>query len=409
VLLAKLDDPIALWQYAERYLGVGTRTYSSFSADLEISAEYHPQLGKRSFPVPTFRVPFDGGAYLRGALDSALHGLYRDGESFLLPVHPETLEYPALPDRAVLLRCEAGPVLDVVPSANARTVFVEKMDGRPVPPHFIKLHYPKRLSRFTRRLRRPIIELQLWVAAELDRIGAPFLPEVGGGVLGGDPREAWGFLLREAAVAAGPSPEFTVPLFALYGRDYLAPDDPTLLEQLIESSGEPPSSYLEDRVIRPMVRLSLDIMLGSGCAAELHGQNTLYGFSGDATGSRIMYRDCAVYVDPALRASRSDVPDCGLPAINVISRDVDMPREQVFSLAYDSFMGHHALDYIAALARDRFAVQPQALYGAAQAEFACRAWEAADLLPETVFYYDGTLYPDGEWRLADTGELPRWR
>jgi hypothetical protein len=135
----------------------------------------------------------------------------------------------------------------------------------------------------------------------------------------------------------------------------------------------------------------------------------LYGFSGDATGSRIMYRDCAVYVDPALRASRSDVPDCGLPAINVISRDVDMPREQVFSLAYDSFMGHHALDYIAALARDRFAVQPQALYGAAQAEFACRAWEAADLLPETVFYYDGTLYPDGEWRLADTGELPRWR
>jgi hypothetical protein len=277
------------------------------------------------------------------------------------------------------------------------------MDGQPVPPHFIKLHYPNRLSRFTRRLRRPIIELQLWVAAELDRIRAPFLPEVGGGVFGDDPREAWGFLLREAAVASGPSPEFTVPLFALYGRDYLAPEDPTLLEQLIDASGELASDYVVDRVIRPMVRLSLDIMLGTGCAAELHGQNTLYGFSAGSTDSRIMYRDCAVYVDPALRASST-----GLPVINVISRDVQMPADQVFSLAYDSFMGHHALDYIAALARDRFGVRPQALQSAARAEFAVRA-EAACLLPETVFYYDGKLHPDGEWHLTDTGEQPKWR
>jgi hypothetical protein len=409
VLLGKLDDPIALWQYAERYLGVGTRTYSSFSADLEISADYHPQLGRRSFQVPTFRVCPGEGSYLRGAIDSTLHEAYHDGGSFLLPVHPETLAHPALPQREELLRCESGPVLDVVPSANARTVFVERMDGQPVPPHFLKLHYPKRLSRFTRRLRRPIIELQLWVAAELDRIRAPFLPEVGGGVFGGDPREAWGFLLREASPGPGPSPEFTVPLFALYGRDYLAPDDPTLLEQLIEASGEPAASYVADRVVRPMVRLYLDIMLGAGCAAELHGQNTLYGFSGDGVNSRILYRDCAVYVDPALRASRPAIDHRGLPVINVISRDVDMPADQVFSLAYDSFMGHHALDYIAVLARDRFGVQPRALQGAARAEFAGRAQEAAGLLPETVFYYDGTLYPDGEWRLTDTGEPPRWR
>src|SRR5215475_705806 len=80
------------------------------------------------------------------------------------------------------LQHEPGPTLTVVPSANVRTVFVVRHGSSPVVPHFVKLHYPRRLSRFTRRLRRPIISVQLWVAAELLRVGTPVLPEVGAGV-----------------------------------------------------------------------------------------------------------------------------------------------------------------------------------------------------------------------------------
>ena len=396
-------DALGLWLYAERYLGVGTRSYSSFSPDLEISDAYHPQRGEPTFAVPTFWIA-EAGEFLPGPVDSELPELYRRDGAFLLPVHPETLANPELADGDRLRGCEPGPPLRVVPTANARTVAVLSVGDATAPPHFVKLHYPKRSSRFTRRLRRPIIGVQLWVSGELIRVDAPFLPEVGGAVFGADPRLAWGYLLREWAVRGGRSLTYTVPLFALYGRDHRAPGDPTLIEQLIARSGEPAVEFLVHRVIRPMVRLWVTTALSTGCSLEMHGQNTL--FSWDASDSRILYRDCGVYVDPQQRRAVGAPP--GLPPINVISRDVRFPREQVFSLAYDSFMGHHVFDLLARLAADRFGVGEGALREAARTEFASLPG-SAELLPATVFYYDDKLHPDGGWQLVDAGQAPRWR
>jgi len=270
----------------------------------------------------------------------------------------------------------------------------------------VKLHYPRRLSRFTRQLRRPIIGLQLWVADELCRAGAPVLPEVGGGVFGTDPRAAWGFLIREPAVADGRSPAYTVPFFALYGEDLRASTDPTLLEQLVAASGEPAGSFVAERVIRPMVRMWVRAALRTGCPLETHGQNTLFSFTADGRQTGILYRDSAIYVDADLRAALGLGAD--LPPANVIPRDVPMVSEEVFSLTYDSFMGHHALDYVAALARDRFGVRPEALHEAARDTFRAESGDHR-LLPDTVFYYDDTLYDNGDWKLIDTGRTPVWR
>jgi hypothetical protein len=414
VLIADVKDPIAGWQYAERYLGGGTRTYSRYAADLDIAPQFHPQHGAARFPVPTFYVDDARGSYLTGAIPSALHRLYRQGGSFLLPVHPETLTVPGI--REQLAGCPAGPPIEVVPSANARTVFVEQVGGRPVEPHFLKLHYPKRLSRFTRRLRRPVIALQLWVADELGRIDAPFLPEVAGGVLGHDPVEAWGFLVREARARGGDGPTgtggpvpVTVPLFALYGHDLRAPGDPTLLEQLVAHSGEEPERWLTRRLLEPVVSGWLEVLLRTGCAIEPHGQNTLLCLTDDLRGTRVAYRDCAVYVDPAIRAARGLTRE--LPPRNVISRDVRKPREQVLSLVYDSFLGHHTLAFLARLAHDRFGVEPGALHRFARRVFAERAGTGTGpaLLPPTVYYYDDRLHTDGDWQLVDTGAPPQWR
>ncbi len=404
--------PGATWRYAERYLGAGTRTYSRFAADLEISPTYHPQHGAPSFAVPTFWLEPHHGAWLCNGLASPLPALYRDGALLLLPVHPEVLDTPDLPGREVLRHVRRGPPLQVEPSANARTVFVRGMDGREVVPHFVKLHYPKRLSRFTRRLRRPIIELQLWVAAELARVGAPLLPEVAGAVLGHDPVQAWGFLARDARAldshdgADSDELTYTVPLFALYGRDVHAPDDPTLLEQLIVRSGQDAGTWASRHLVEPMIRLWCDVLLRTGCAIELHGQNTLLRFAADGRRSRLAYRDCAVYVDPALRAEQGLTGP--LPPRNVISRDIRKPRAQVFSLVYDSFMGSHTLDYVARLVQDRFGVDPAVLHRHATDVFADAAGRD-DLLPSTVAYYDNQLHDDGGWEVVDTGIAPRWR
>jgi Ferric iron reductase FhuF-like transporter len=400
----EVGAPYARWQYAERYLGGGTRTYSRYAADLEIAPQFHPQHGTPRFDVPTFWVDPERGRYLVGAIPSALHRRYRSGESFLLPVHPETLTEPAVRDE--LAGCRPGPPIEVVPSANARTVFVVGVDRAPVEPHFLKLHYPKRLSRFTRRLRWQVIALQLWVAEELWRVDAPFLPEVGGGVLGHDPVEAWGFLVREARVRDASALPVTVPLFALYGHDVRAPADPSLLEQLVDHSGQSAEAWITGRLIEPMISLFVDVLLRTGCALELHGQNTLLCLGDDLRSTRLAYRDCAIYVDPAIRADRGLTR--ALPPRNVISLDVRKPREQVFSLVYDCFLGHHTLDFIARLAAERFGVDPAALHRFARRAFADRAG-GEPLLPPTVYYYDDQLHAGGEWRLVDTGAPPRWR
>ncbi|GAA4255680.1 hypothetical protein GCM10022255_065460 [Dactylosporangium darangshiense] len=397
-------DPIALWQYAERYLGVGTRTYSPYAADLDIADVYHPQRGAASFEIPTFRIPAGHGEYRRAVPASPLHELYAAGDGFLLPVHPNALDSPDLHAAAALRRHAPGPTLTVVPSANARTVFVVAADGHPVEPHFVKLHYPRRLSRFTRRLRRPVIELQLWVSNDLTRVGTPILPEVGGAWFDPDgtlAEEAWGFLVRQARPLHD-APAWTVPLFALYGHDLHSPDDPPLLQQLVESSPDDPATYVATRIITPMVALWSATARATGCPLETHGQNTLFTFDTTTNRTKVVYRDCAIYVDSTLRDAAGLPGD--LPPANVIPRDVPLAADEVFSLTYDSFMGHHALSYIADLAATTWGVPPATLHEAARAAFT-----APDLLPPTIFYYDNVLYDNGDWKLVDTGQHPVWR
>jgi hypothetical protein len=382
MLLRDARDPIAVWQYAERYLGVGTRSYSSYAGDLDIDRRYHPLLGDPSFALPTFVVPAGRG----GSLTLPDWYTRADG-GFLLPVHPEIVP---LVDLAGL---EPGPALEAVPSANGRTVFVTRMGSARVPPHFVKLHYPKRMSRFVRRLRRPVIELQVWAAHELVAAGLPVMPELGGGWHA----DGWGFLVR--ALDTGPG--FTVPLFSLYGADAGHPDDPPLLRQLIDASGVPALSYIAERIVEPMVRLWVSGVLRTGCLLETHGQNTLFRFTLDGF-TAVAYRDSAIYVDALRRAGRS------LPPTNVIPRDVPMPAEAVYSLTYDSFMGHHALSYVAELVHDVYGVEPAQLHEVARAAFASSS-SGQLAMPSTTFYYDDALHDDGGWKLVDTGRAPLWR
>jgi hypothetical protein len=84
----------------------------------------------------------------------------------------------------------------------------------------------------------------------------------------------------------------------------------------------------------------------------------------------------------------------------------------VLSLVYDSFLGHHALAFVARLVRQRFGVPPAALQAAARQRFAAALAAGGgpgDLLPQTVYYYDDRLHPDGQWHLVDTGTPPLWR
>lgn len=393
--------PTTVWQYAERFLGDGTRTYSQYAADIDIDDEFHPQRGAVSFTMPTFRIPAALGDFVQARHRSPLAALYRTGEGFLLPVHPNALDCDDLVLCDALLACERGPDLRVVPSANARTVFVLDVGGDAVAPHFVKLHYPRRMSRFTRRLRKPVIEAQLWVSDELIDAAVPLLPEVGGGFIG-DTEDAWGFLIRDTVPVGAPRLPLTVPVFALYGRDVHHPSDPTLIEQLIEVSGENAATFVADRVVAPAARLWARAYAETGVVVEPHGQNTLLSFEPDGSRTVLLYRDCGVYVDERRRARHGLA---GLPPVNVIGRDVDADPQQVLSLGYDSFLWHHALSYLTHVTQERFGVRPERLYAAARDAAA----EVTALLPPTRYYYQRDLSDRTATKLVDTGEVPHWR
>jgi hypothetical protein len=395
--------------YAERYLGGGTRTYSSFSDFIDVSPACHPQSGSDTFPLQTFWIEGDSGLWLKSRLTFDHIHHYYDGRRFLLPVHPDALSCDALLYRNILQAAAPGPLMRVSPAANVRTVFVHSMGDRPVAPHWLKLHYPRRLSRFTRRLRQRIIELELWVSDELHRVSVPTLAEVAGGVIGADPAERWGFLLREATPrheALPPGSEF-FPCFALYGTDHFEPARPPLLAQLIERSGEPAEAFLIKRILEPLITMWIKALRSAGLILETHGQNTLFAYHQPSGRSAVIYRDCALYVVPELRR-REGLP-LDYPAKNILGLDVEHPAPQMLSLVYDRFMGNHFLAYVARIAEERFHLPADRLKQAAREIFRASIGDLASLFPAREYYYSDRLLPNNKWELVDTGRDPAWR
>ncbi|UQA62691.1 hypothetical protein [Polyangium aurulentum] len=413
------DRTYETFVYAERYLGGGTRTYSPYSEHIDGTPAYHPRVGHRTFALPSFFLRSGQYTWLGNGLLSPDVAHYHDGRALLMPVHPDALSCEELLHRDILAAAEPGPPILVSPTANVRTVFVHAIAGRPVEPHFLKLHYPRRLSRFTRRLRQPIIELELWVAKELDRIRTPFLAEVGGGVIGPDGQgsedvhaieeDRWGFILREALPRHAPLPGGSdlMPCFALYGTDHFSPNDPPLLAQIVEHSGEHAEDFITERILAPMIGMWIDALRSAGFLLETHGQNTLFAYDPASRRSAVAYRDCALYISPPLRTQIGLPLD--YPPKNVIGLDVKHALPKVLSLVYDRFMGHHHLAYIARAAQQHLGLPEGRLQAAAQAIFRARIGALGSLFPEHEFYYAEELYPNNRWELVDTGERPVWR
>jgi len=152
MIVRAIDDPAEVWEEAERYLTGDSRTYSPFSHILEVERPYHPEHGDRRFALESFWIESASGVYRKSDMPSRLHDFYYRNDRFLFVVHPQIASMPDLFARDILMSSERGPRVEVIPSANARTVFVKRIDQDEVPPHFLKLHFPRRISRFLRTL-----------------------------------------------------------------------------------------------------------------------------------------------------------------------------------------------------------------------------------------------------------------
>lgn len=404
--LARHSDDPNTFLYLERYINADSRTYSPFAHQSEGDLKYHPAGDTESFEVPCLEIPKEKIMIYLDKPNSQLLNHYIRKETVLFPVHPEIFADVTIPVIKELRKYPSTSIC-VSPTASTRTVMTvaKKTD---LPKHFIKLHYPKRISRYIRRLRSNTIQDSIEVSKNLENftIGKfAYYPETIGMTYGFDP-EAWGFIIRETTLRpVSEKKRFLIPLFALYCQDTKNPDDLPLLVQLIQFLNEDPQIFTLNHIMKPIIQIWCTVLRERGFLFEMHGQNTLLELDiHQLSPCRIVYRDLDVYVDPMIR-EQHQLP-LPFPKTHLITYE---NREKLYSLKYDAFIGHHLFDYLARLLEQYFGVNSKALQKSCKETFR-QFFQDADLyFTNKTFYYSNEISPDNKVKVIETNNPPKWR
>jgi hypothetical protein len=221
--VARGDDALL---YMERYVDEGTRTYSPFAALSEAAPLYQPRSPAPSFELVTVRAPREDVSVVRADPQAELFERYVRSDEVLFVIHPETWTSEGIDYIDELHALPRGPSIVVAPTASTRTVLT--IGAVEAPHHFLKLHYPRRISRFNRRLRRKNIRTSIEVTRDIAAVSLEtfaYLPDSFGITYrdGGNP---WGFLVREVMPRPVRPGRRLIPFFSLYGGDLQHPEDP---------------------------------------------------------------------------------------------------------------------------------------------------------------------------------------
>src|SRR5947209_594640 len=131
--------------YMERYVDEGTKTYSPFAGKSEVALQYRPRTGRPSFELIGSRAPRDRVSIYEAVPDERLAKHYVRPDAVEFVVHPETWADRSVEHMDELHEFEQGEAVEVAPTASTRTVLTLRCP-KEIPPHFIKLHYPRRIS-----------------------------------------------------------------------------------------------------------------------------------------------------------------------------------------------------------------------------------------------------------------------
>ncbi len=399
-------DPALL--YMERYVDEGTRTYSPFAAKSEVAPEYQPRSGQPSFELVAVSVPKSQVAIFQADPKRSLLEFYvrPDGVRFL--IHPETWASPEIDHLDELHVLPRSEPIEVAPTASTRTVLTTETLAN-APAHFIKLHYPQRISRFNRRLRRKNIQNSVEVTRDLAHVSCEkfaYLPDSLGFTYG-DGDSAWGFLVRERTPRPFREQRFLIPFFALYGGDLKRPDDPPLLVQLIEKLGAEPQAFVIDEIMIPVLECWAKVVRERGILLESHAQNILLEIDQNFRPRRIVHRDCDVWVDGELR-KRTGLE---MPFVQLsIGSETPFPREQHYSLVYDHFIARELFEYLLKILTRFYGTKEDTVRSRVAAAFHRCFPDVHDFLPAgTTYYFSNEILAGNEFHLVDMKQIPQWR
>jgi hypothetical protein len=392
--------------YMERYVDENTKTYSPFAPRSEAAGPYQPRSGQEAFELISVRAPRARVSIFQADPLPSLLQHYVQRDEVLFAVHPDTWDDPDLDHMAELRAFPRGEPIQAAATASTRTVFVMRGSGD-VPGHFIKLHYPRKISRFNRRLRRKNICNSVAVTRDLadfhfDKFA--YLPDVLGFTFG-EEDTAWGFLVREATPRPSRGSGYLIPCFALYGRDLRNPADLPILVQLIDRSGADAESFVTEQIMAPIVECWARVVRERGILLESHAQNTLLELDQNFRPGRIVHRDFDVWVDPEIR--RRAGLDSPFWQVGI---DSGRSVEQHYSLLYDHFIGREFFDYLVSILERFYGVNGRSIRGRVKEVFHSSFPDSQRFFPaHTTFYFSNEPHSEGEMALVDTQQPPEWR
>jgi len=392
--------------YMERYVDEGTRTYSPFAAKSEAAPEYQPRSGRPSFELITVFAPQSQVSIFQADPQRNLLEFYVSSERVRFLIHPEIWASSGIDNLDELHALRRGEPLQVAPTASTRTVLTTETPAN-VPRHFVKLHYPRRISRFSRRLRRINIRNSVEATHDLAHVRFDkfaYLPDSLGFTYG-DGGNPWGFLVREGTPRPFRGARLLVPYFALYGGDLHNPEDRPLLVQMIERLGAEPQSFVIDEIMIPVLDCWAKVVRERGILLESHAQNLLLEIDSDFRPRRVVHRDFDVWSDAEARKQ------AGLEVLDAsFGTDTPYPREQHYSLVYDHFIGRELFDYLLGVLTRYYSAKEYVVRGRVAEAFHRNFPDADDFLPgDTTYYFSNELLPGNEFKLVDTKRAPEWR
>jgi len=377
---------------------INQRNYSCFCDNSEVDKKYQPKHSFSGFDLPYFDLDKNKVAIITANPDKEISKLYLN-DCIKFPVHPETLSVI----NSKNCHCLAGK-MKVYPTASTRTVLTK---GNPK--HFLKLHLPKRISRYNRRLRDTSVTHSILISRDLEKTSLPdffgFLPETIGVF---QISEKWGYIIREF----DPRPRveekrFLIPFFGLYSFDENYPNQPNMLSQLANRSGKDPKSFLVKNILGPLIQSWAFIAKNRGIVLEMHGQNTLLEVNSDLKVCRIIYRDFqSLPVDFEIRSDNKLENKFNK---HLIGRD-GFVREQEFSLTYDYLIFHHMIVPLVQTFVKEFGLDAKFFYFCLREILHNSFKNYKDFFPEDVsFRFKNKVFSNNESELEEVPGQPIWR
>lgn len=397
-------------EYLDRYRNEGTRTYSKHSEYSEAQKEYQPTSESASFGLASFKVPLEMLNIYRAHPPDEILKLYLPADYALFCVHPQVLDNFAkdLYIQQLVSKADKGSDITVFPSSSTRTLYSYKPFF-----HAIKVHFPVRVSRYTRKMRDEVVEQAINISLELEQGISKFdrkfgfLREVLGVTLREISQESargenWGYLLRDMRPYPIVEEKRTlIPGFALYGKDFFDKNIPPLLFDLMGEHD--PVEFILENIMLPIVGHWIQCFKAFGYMLEPHGQNVLLELDEANNITRIIHRDLSLGID--MRRRR----DFGLSSshLNNYNR---MEYGDFNSITYDMFMGSHFFDRIIQCCRENFPhIFPEDFRKPCRQVFADLFVDYNRYFPDTVRYFSETRDRYNKPLYKDTGDNPQWR